>query len=123
MKRPAAGWDKHYSTKMFKTEPSRRNEHCAVCVDNCVILLGGLGTGWPKPSNHEIWVYNLYTEEWKRCVIRKAPKPFYGAIGVAIEGNIFTFGGEDSENFSARNALWKLSRSKEGIFTWSFINC
>ena len=68
--------------------------------------------------------YTIFTQKkWKRCVIRKAPKPFYGAIGVAIEGNIFTFGGEDSENFSARNALWKLSRSKEGIFTWSFIHC
>ena len=107
-----------------KIELSAIREHCAVCIYNCVIIFGGLGTCCAVVSSRKILVYNLYTERWERYVVPKtgsAPKPFHGAVSAAIEGTIFAFGGLDSEDFSARNALWKLSRAERGCFTWSFI--
>ena len=103
---------------------SMRQAHCAVCVDDCVITFGGWGILDAKLSCREIWVYSLYTEEWKKRVIpkgRSVPKPFCGAVSVAVEGNIYTFGGVNSCDFTERNELWKLSRTNRECFTWSFI--
>ena len=94
--------------------------HCAVSLDNFVILIGGEGE---EPlSTHEIWIYNLYTEEWRNHAIQDtscAPEPFTGAVAAVIGETVYTFGGRRADPWALRNAVWKLSRTKEGCFSWS----
>ena len=100
------------------------DSHCAVSLDNFVIVFGGVCRLKPL-STHLIWSYNLYTEEWRKHVIpyiRCAPEPFYGAVAAVVEKTIYTFGGRNAKDCVVRNALWKLSRTKEGGFTWCSIN-
>ena len=100
-----------------------RRIHCAVYLDNCVIVFGGVGK-LQAMSTCVIWMYNLYTEEWRKQVIAKqsdAPEPFLSAVAAAIDGTIYTFGGLLAESYNERNALWTLSKRSKGCFTWRFI--
>ena len=104
------------------------DSHCAVCLGNCVVMYGGVwlpdhGELLQPVSTRVIWVYNLYTDEWSNHVIpdtSDAPVPFQRAAAAAIDGTIYTFGGMHVD-FSDYNRLWKLSRTKTGGFSWSFI--
>ena len=101
---------------LHKCEPEIWS-HSVVCLTNFVIIIGGKDSNEKFLSTREIWVYNLYTEEWKKHEIHSlnpAPDPFDGAVAAAIEGTIYTFVGDSS-------ALWKLSQTKTGCFTWSFL--
>ena len=74
-------------------------------------------------STRIIWMYNLYTEEWKKHVIpdtSDAPLPFSGAVATAIDGSIYTFGGCDTNCAITNHDLWKLREKREG-FTWSLV--
>ena len=112
--------DKHYSMKMTNEMEARGGQY-AVKLDNSIIMFGGL---WKTSfSTRVIWTYNLYTEEWRKYAIphtKEAPEPFVSAITVTIDGAIYSFGGATPNNRIERNALWKLSRTRE-CFTWSFI--
>ena len=46
----------------------------------------------------------------------------YLSVAVAVEGTVYTFGGRDYDagNFDASNSMWKLSRTMERSFIWSF---
>ena len=108
--------------------------HSAVRLDNFIIIFGGFEGFYDDDDdnqllstyarlNHVIWTYNLYTEEWRSIVIpneREAPEPFFDTIAVVIEGKIYTFGGASMEH-ERRNALWTLSKTERGRFTWSFV--
>ena len=98
-----------------------RSHHSAVHLDNCVIIFGGVwDTNLYTFHTRVIRTYNLFTEVWEKYEIthpKDAPKAFSGAVAVTIHGTIYTFGGSDTKE---RNALWKLSRTREG-FMWSFI--
>ena len=92
----------------------------AVQVDNFLQIVGGLHS----PPINEIWMCNLYTEEWGKYVIAEsdfAPEPFHSAVAVAINGSIYTFGGIDCGGNRIRNALWILHKIKTGCFVWSFV--
>ena len=105
----------------------RRHSHCAVSLDNFIIVIGG----WCRhgvSSTRVIWIYNMYTEEWKRewkyslslpDLISSTPEAFSGAVAAAIDKTIYTFGGRSATG-KLSNALWKLSKTKGGCFTWSF---
>ena len=100
-----------------------RSRHSAVCLDNSIIIFGGLRENFEPLATRVIWMYNLYTEEWNKHVIpctNVAPKPFHGAVGVVINGAIYTFGGIYTEDSNIRNELWTLSKAKRECFTWNF---
>ena len=107
----------------FIPEGKMRIGHCAVSLDNLVLLIGGLYD--PKKhlqtsSTWVIWSYNLFTEEWKRHEIPRTglERPsFHEGVAVAIDKAIYTFGGYYLGILM--NAVWKLSRTKEGCFIWS----
>ena len=95
----------------------------AVCLDNRIIVVGGFGQKYEPLATRVIWMYNLYTEGWNKHVIpdtSDAPEPFHGAVGVVINGTIYTFGGMNTENSNFRNELWTLSKAKRECFTWNF---
>ena len=116
------------NVNVFLTNENAFWNHSAVKLDNFLVIFGALH----RPSNHVIWMYNLYTEEWREHVIPKhvidksgAPEPFHSAVAVAINGTIYTFGGTAKGRCAGsvreRNALWTLSKAKTGCFTWNFI--
>ena len=102
--------------------------HSAVYLDNFIIIIGGVDRAGTPLSTHVIWTYNLYTQVWRKHVIpniQTAPKSFYSAVAVAIEGSVYTFGGMIAEGYSPKcesNELWTLSRTETGGFTWSYID-
>ena len=77
--------------------------HCVVSLDNFVIIIGGRDLVEPceSLSTHVIWIYNLYTEEWRQHVIPDngdAPEPFTDAVAAAIDKTIYIFGGYSGKN-------------------------
>ena len=101
--------------QMSNIEPSRRFCHVAVQVEHYILVFGGM---WLKqgilqqllrmPYEYEgmdfkellplrdIWMYNLYTEEWKRHVIadrETIPSGRIHASATVIGSDIYMFGG------------------------------
>ena len=108
--------------------PGMRICHCAVSMDNFVLIIGGIRpcvmdpAAWDDINANVIWSYNLYTGEWKNHRIPYKSlenPPFSGAVAAAIDKTIYIFGGSDSKGYHDRNSVWRLSRTKEGCFTWS----
>ena len=66
----------------------------------------------------EIWMYNLWTESWRDCILPQGKKfPFTSdQRSVAIDSDIFMFGGHDS-----KSDLWKLTRRTGDVFDWNII--
>ena len=98
-----------------------RGRHSAVRLDNSIIIFGGFGETRKLYPTREIWMYNLYIEEWRKHVIPNtsaAPEPFNAAIAEVINGTIYTFGGMDTYDHTRRNALCTLNKTKQGSFTW-----
>ena len=109
--------------------------HAAVRLDNFIIITGGVDRAGTPLSTRVIWAYNLYTQVWRKHVIpniQTAPVSFYGAVAVAIEGSVYTFGGMIAQGYSGglrilsakgeSNELWTLSRTETGGFAWSIID-
>ena len=98
--------------------------HSAVYLDNYTIIFGGINKNNEPISARLIWMYNLYTEEWRKHAIpdtSAAPEPFSRAVAAVISGTIYTFGGIYADACDKTNELWTLTRAKPGCFTWSFI--
>ena len=111
---------------MLDEIPKQRNSHSAVYLDNCLIIVGGVGKSDEPVSMREIWMYNLYTEKWRKLVLSAqscAPEPCQGAAAVAIDRTLYIFGGITSHCCKRKhsNELWTLSKSTGGCFTWRFI--
>ena len=70
-------------------------------------------------------MYNLYTEQWNKHGIpagTMAPPPTHAACAVAIDSDIYMFGGISMKTPANRtNDLWKLSRTANACFEWSKI--
>ena len=53
-------------------EPKEMWGHAAVCLNHYIVVIGGKGktkTVRKKETliNNEVWMYNLYTEQWRVC--------------------------------------------------------
>ena len=73
-----------------------------------------------------IWLYNLYTEQWRKYKIpygKTIPSPRYNSVAVAIGVDIYMFGGFNLKfQFDIYyNDLFKLARTANGCFYWSKI--
>ena len=105
--------------------PERVSDHCAVFLDNYVIVFGG----WLRHENliespHVIWTYNLYKEQWRKHVLgweMRVPRPFVQAAAAAIDKTIYVFGGQGRGGYIS-NATWMLHSSGAEIFEWSRLN-
>ena len=99
--------------------------HVAVRLSNCIFVFGGEFMDEKKGplSLRAIWMYNLYTEQWRKHVIpyrNLAPPPSRDSCAVAVGSDIYMFGGylyRDGDT----NSLWKLTISATGCFVWSQI--
>ena len=101
--------------------------HVAVRFLNCIFVFGGqyVDDVTRLLSLRTIWMYNLYTELWKKHVIPNrnlAPSPSYDSCAVAVGSDIYMFGGCVYEKYHInRNFLWKLTIRTTGCFVWSQI--
>ena len=98
----------------------RRNNHVAVRLEQYILVFGGLiidgAIHEPVPSN-EIWMYHLYTEQWRKTTVTLngiEPPRINGASATAIRSDIYIFGGQS-------DSLWKLTRTVKGRFAWQKI--
>ena len=107
-----------------------RHSHVAVHFGHYILVFNGrhLMTGQPC-SNHKIWMYNLYTQQWRACEVPKsenAPLPAVNACAVRVGEFVYMFGGlrlyESPGLNGYLNDLWQLSRSPDGLFSWCKIN-
>ena len=98
--------------------------HVAVHLDNYIVVIGGRDMNYEPVPTHMIWMYNVYTDQWRKHQIpgqKNAPQALFMASGTAIGTDIYMFGGAESEVNSATNKMWKLTRSPQGCFDWSKI--
>ena len=107
-----------------ETDLERRFGHVTVCMEHYILVIGGW---WfdkgPLPST-VIWMYNLYTEQWRKHVMiatKKAPDTIYSACAVNIGMDIYIFGGKKQLKSHQTNALWKLSKTDDACFSWNEI--
>ena len=113
-----------------KTKPHMRLGHVAVRHEHYILLIGGTGI-YGRSSQHVIWMYNLYSEQWRQHVIpesEKVPVNCQGACAVSIGSDIYMFGGLEvhqrkrriilDTSEKATNSLWKLTACNE-CFTWT----
>ena len=105
--------------------PGKLHGHVAVNMNHYILVFGGK---FIKDYNHiplhEIWMYNLYTEEWRKHVIPQGqPVPTETergyACAVVIGSNVYMFGGHTL--FTTTNTLWKLAADPQESFAWSEI--
>ena len=118
-----------------------RYSHVAVPLHHCIMVIGGKWKNYDYPFNiNTIWMYNTYTEQWKMYLIpedeiseewgkhcipqrQNAFPALHAACAVAIDANVFLFGGmgiAEGVHYTT-NGLLKLSRTQQGDFAWSCI--
>ena len=109
----------------MKGELSHMKCHIAVRVGHCVVVIGGeVHNYFQDTHKRSVWSYNLYLEQWRKCLIpenKQVPDNFIGACGVVIGEVIYTFGGKGVLPGSVSNELWKLTQNTDGTFDWTRI--
>ena len=112
-----------------ETEPQRRFGHVTVCMGHYMLLFGGT---WREDGQDlqllpidVIWMYNLYTEEWKKNIIptkERAPHARHRTHAEVIESVIYMFGGSKGRfSKDVTNEMWTLTRNSDGSFAWDEI--
>ena len=103
---------------MSQEPAAKMHSHVAVHMEPYIVVLGSKLLKTLRPlSPHEIWMYNIYTEQWRKYIIPDhslAPPSIVGACAVAVEENVYLFGGVNLPENIYNNALWKLSRTSDG---------
>ena len=104
-----------------ETIPRKRYGHVAVCQENNILLFGGGFLDNTPLSYHVIWMFNIYTEQWSKHMISEsetAPHHIIHACAVAIEDDVYVFGGVSHINNTRTNALWTLKGTSKTSFVW-----
>ena len=101
--------------------------HVAVHFEHYILVFSGFcSLNRIHCSHHKIWMYNLYTEQWRACELSRheiAPRDNADACAVRVGEAVYMFGGLRSYNLNNfGNDLWQLSKSPDGLFSWYKIN-
>ena len=92
-------------------QPSKQclQEHVAVRLKDCIVLAAAYTTrGLEKLNVAEIWIYNLWTDQWKAHTTQEKLPSTYGCCAVPVEADAYIFGGF--------HTLWKLTWIKADSF-------
>ena len=106
------------------TESSQIFNHMAVNLEHYIVVLGGRTSMTNYIPLHEIWAFNIYTEQWERHLLPQSeivPKERADPCAVGIGSDLYMFGGFIGAEYTPTNSLWKLARSSRGFFAWSEI--
>ena len=94
--------------------------HMVVWFDPSVVVIGGTFS----LSNRVIWMYNIYTDQWKKHEMpvekdQPIPPVTMDACAIVIGQVIYMFGGYHQPNIIFTSRLWTLSKTEpEGEFAW-----
>ena len=113
--------------------PMMMQNHVVVKLQDSIVVFGGRYQKYVHEqytlrsvTPHDIWVCNLYTEQWRKYETDKTQKaPTYVCAhrrltcGIAIEQDIYAFTCEPPN--LTRATLWKLTRNRKGYFSLSDI--
>ena len=111
-------------------EPKKMWGHAAVRLFHYIVVIGGKGefrTVQRKKTsiNNKVWMYNIYTEQWKVCDMHSPASTIDGACIVAVGMKAYMFGGRDrvSSGKSVKdtisvNDLWQMTITPEGCLNW-----
>ena len=95
--------------------------HAVVQVMHYLLVFGGRLLDDPLSLN-VIWMYNLYTDLWRKQEIAAeseiTPPDTLDACAVAIKDVVYMFGGYEISADASTNALWELKRTPQGHFVW-----
>ena len=106
---------------MLDGEPPQRWGHTAVHLQHYVLVFGGEWSERPLSLN-EIWMYNLYTEQWRKQVLpygENTPDAIVTACSVVIDSVVYIFGGWNYFSRCSTNALWTLYIKPDGYVAWN----
>ena len=106
----------------YAFNPPEMSGHAAVHMENSIIVFGGCGRGMKPRQLDEIWMYNLYIEQWGKHVItdgETTPPLTIDPCAVIIKADIYMFGGFAQAEGCYTDAVWKLTRMHEEYFVWS----
>ena len=112
------------------------DNYVAVCVEHFIMVIKEEPPIFPSYDqfgfvDYTIWVYNLYTEEWRKhgelLPCSKACEPATLCLNstwtVALGADVYLFGGEENGKFFASrnftNSMLKLDKQPDGHFVWS----
>ena len=99
-------------------------DHVAVRLNNYIVVIGGFDRNNKPVPMHVIWLYNVYTDHWRKYHTpgsKSTPPPLEGTCAAAIDADIYMFGGYNTETCRLTNEIWKLTRAPQGCFDWSKI--
>ena len=104
--------------KIFVPSHQCLRNHVAVRLKDSTVVVSSTVNESEAEKVQEVSTYNLWTEEWRKCTIPWWKEfPVYRAYAIAIETDIYVFGGSYSEYI-----LWKLTRRTDGSFAWKMFN-
>ena len=93
--------------------------HVALRLNHNIVVIGGINKMSDLVPTNEIYMYNLYTEQWKKHEIQgNKPALHYKACAAVIGTAIYMFGGRDIETHELFTDLWKFTRIAQGGFSW-----
>ena len=102
-----------------KYQPMPRIRHTSAQVGSKTLVHGGVTEDYSEKSKRRLSsvleVFDSYTELWQQKeVTGDAPAPgVYGAASVAVNGDLFTFGGNDGRKFY--NSLHRLKNTSQWL--------
>ena len=101
--------------------------HNAVTMDHCILVFGGICRKdmCITPLN-KMWLYNVYTEEWRKHEIpqgQTVPEGRLSACAMVVGSDVYMFGGCKMPYTvgDPTNELWKLETNHRESFIWSEI--
>ena len=98
--------------------------HIALRLNNSIVVISGLDFNYMDQSQlpmDEVFMYNLYTEQWsKHHIPGDKPTTRYRACAAVIQKEIYMFGGWSFQTKDSFNDLWKLTSIMKGLggFSW-----
>ena len=108
-----------------ETEPHGISGHVAVRLGQYILAFGGEDANGKPVSTYIIWMYNLYTEKWKKyeipCSLEAPPRFYREKFAVAIGSDVYMFDGRTYSSPSPDDALWVLTTGLKGNIHWNRI--
>ena len=119
-------------------EPQKMWGHAAVRLNHYIVVIGGKGEMRSVIKretliNNEVWMYNLYTEQWRMCDMLQGSKAspasiIDGACIVAVVTEAYVFGGRNRvssgqgvQGTISVGDLWQMTITPEGCLNWGKI--
>ena len=98
--------------------------HTAVRLNHYIIIIGGFHRkSADSNKNHEIWKYNLYTEQWRKYLIPKTKKTrclhcrYTTECAVSIKESVYMYQIYSSSKLTKQD-IWKLTQTTDGCYVW-----